>query len=66
MALTDGVSVSQLDSDQIQLATAADGDEKESSLTTGPGNLELVMQIIAQMCDGQNKNLQVETYLLYI
>jgi len=68
LAQTDGLSVDMLEVDQAQLMTTADeGDETKSSLTTGPGNLELVMQIIAQMCDGQNKDLQVKAlHVLYL
>jgi hypothetical protein len=47
------------DANAAQQASDADTADQKGSLTTGPGNLDLVLQIIAQMCDGQNRNLQV-------
>jgi hypothetical protein len=54
-----GISVGSDSNTAQQAADADNADENKGSLTTGPGNLDLVLQIIAQMCDGQNRNLQV-------
>ena len=55
---SDAITVDQVEIEETQQTTDAEPDN-QTSLTAGPGNLGLVMQIIAQMCDGQNKDLQV-------
>lgn len=45
--------------DDVIIPDGDKDDDQEMSLSAGPGNLELVLKIIGQMCDGQYSALQV-------